>query len=498
VKLDDEKSIAYTPENLKTVKDMLAESEIKAICVTGDVLTEIAMVAVRNKLSKVEQAAGGGGDSTTTPFIDPKTVLLHPDAQATLQSLVPLMTVFARHAPRQKEAVIAAFNAAGRVTLMCGDGTNDVGALKMSHIGISIISVPDVEAKQREVMEEIEMERKERKREKKNQLLADSDKKKKKALKTRRKKKSIEQQLQVLAEAEEEVYNVALGDASVASPFTSRTTSIKCVKDIIQRGRCTLVTMIQIYKILGVNCLVNALTLSSLYLVGAKQGDRQLTAVGVVVAGLFFFVTKGQPLKKLSPQRPPITVLSKEAMTSLALQFLIHFVFIMIVTAVSLTYLDPYDPSLIPDGNFNPNILNTSTFLMTVLATVNTFVVNYQGEPFIEDLKKNKLLIKSLQASVGIVFACALEIFPPLNDLLQLSPLPSELTTRAVTSVHLNNLIGDSWEEFHQFVSMLRSIDFKTLLCVLMVLDCGISLLAEQMVRKFFRSMQMRSLKNSQ
>ena len=129
-----EKCIAYSQSNLSVLKEMLHTSSIAAICVTGDTLTKIALDAVRRK-NKL---------STDQSFIDPKTVLLHPDAQSTLQTLVPLISVFARHAPRQKEAVVAAFNGAGRVTMMCGDGTNDVGALKMSHCGISIISVSSI------------------------------------------------------------------------------------------------------------------------------------------------------------------------------------------------------------------------------------------------------------------------------------------------------------------------------------------------------------------
>lgn len=78
--------------------------------------------------------------------------------------------------------------------------------------------------------------------------------------------------LQALLE-EEEAGMVQLGDASIASPFTARSTTIGPVEQILQQGRCTLATTMQMYKILALNCLISAYSLSVLYYDGIKLGD---------------------------------------------------------------------------------------------------------------------------------------------------------------------------------------------------------------------------------
>ena len=49
---------------------------------------------------------------------------------------------------------------------------------------------------------------------------------------------------------------------------------------IVRQGRCTLVTTIQMYRILAVHCLVLSYMLSAMYSSGVKSGDTYVTVVG--------------------------------------------------------------------------------------------------------------------------------------------------------------------------------------------------------------------------
>lgn len=55
------------------------------------------------------------------------------------ETLVQNTWVYARVSPSQKEAILTALKTLGYITLMAGDGTNDVGALKQAHIGVALL-----------------------------------------------------------------------------------------------------------------------------------------------------------------------------------------------------------------------------------------------------------------------------------------------------------------------------------------------------------------------
>jgi hypothetical protein len=59
------------------------------------------------------------------------------------------------------------------------------------------------------------------------------------------------------------------------------------------------------YKILALNCLVSAYSLSVLYLDGVKLGDSQATVSGMLIAFCFLFVSRAQ-VRRLSAKRASI------------------------------------------------------------------------------------------------------------------------------------------------------------------------------------------------
>jgi cation-transporting ATPase 13A1 len=254
--------------------------------------------------------------------------------------------------------------------------------------------------------------------------------------------------LQALLE-EEEAGMVQLGDASIASPFTARSTSIAPVEQILQQGRCTLATTMQMYKILALNCLVQAYSLSVLYYDGIKFGDTQATCLGVLVAMCFLFITRSKPLERLSAERPATSVFSPGIVLSLLGQFLVHYLALTWVLELAHS-AQGVENRASPDAEFSPNIVNTAVFLINSAMQVSAFAINHRGRPFKEDLWENKGLLYCLSAMATITLVAALETIQPFNDYLQLVPLPFQW--RMVGYVLVDFVAAYVWDRLCIFI----------------------------------------------
>ena len=169
-----------------------------------------------------------------------KTLQTNAKFTTYLKSVVPHVTIFARVSPAQKEAIVLALNEAGLYTLMCGDGTNDVGALKAAHVGVSIVNNPEFERRIEATKDPTSNAKKGAKKPKGSSA-----------------KDRMARAMQELHEQEMDPTIVKLGDASIASPFTARRTSIDSVLTVIRQGRCTLVTTIQVIMIICSLCALH-------------------------------------------------------------------------------------------------------------------------------------------------------------------------------------------------------------------------------------------------
>ncbi|KAL9057461.1 MAG: hypothetical protein Q9162_002298 [Coniocarpon cinnabarinum] len=415
--------------------------------------------------------------------------------QPGLADLLTHTWVYARVSPKQKEEILIGLRDLGYTTCMCGDGTNDVGALKQAHIGVALLNgtkealekinenfrnnkMKDVYEKQVSMMQRFNQpappvpvhiahlypagprnphRQKALEREATRKGLPPPPPEEPngnangtpgmqalQANSTPQEQRRTKGQEQAAALADKwtssmmtdvlddnEPPTIKLGDASVAAPFTSKLANVVAIPNIIRQGRCTLVSTIQMYKILALNCLISAYSLSVLYLDGIKFGDGQMTISGMLMSVCFLSLSRAKPVERLSRERPQPNIFNPYIIGSVLGQFALHIATLIYISNW-VQKKEPKDESFDPDAEteFEPSLLNSAIYLLQLVQQISTFACNYQGRPFRESIRENRGMYWGIVLVSGVAFSCATEFIPEINERMRLVKFDSDFQTR--------------------------------------------------------------------
>ena len=179
----------------------------------------------------------------------------------------------------------------------------------------------------------------------------------------------------------------------------------------------------------------------SLFFDGARIGDTQATALGMLSALCFLFISRGTPPATLSSKRPTSNLFHPSTVISIILQMAVHMASIVVAVSMAKESSPPMvltnsaitnstnstgtDEIIDGDSPFAPSLLNSVVFLVSCAMQVSSFAVNHRGRPFMQGLTENRGLLFCLLALSGITWISALEVSPEWNSFFELVPFPT-------------------------------------------------------------------------
>ncbi|NXN19454.1 AT134 ATPase, partial [Indicator maculatus] len=252
-------------------------------------------------------------------------------------------------------------------------------------------------------------------------------------------------------------------EASVASPFTSRTPSIACVPELIREGRAALVTSFCMFKYMALYSTIQYLGVLLLYWQLNSFGNYQFLfqdlAITTVI-GVTMSFTGAYP--KLVPYRPPSQLISPPLLLSVVLNILFSlcmqiFGFVVVQEQPWYAKDDIHSACLSTTNHMKNSSSNSSLGLhgmsdgaqgqmdngyksyenttVWLLSTINCLIVALvfsKGKPFRQPIYTNYVFILVLTVQLGV---CLFLVFADIDDLYSKMDLVCTPTTWRISMV---------------------------------------------------------------
>uniref|UniRef100_A0AAR2IZ58 Polyamine-transporting ATPase 13A3 n=1 Tax=Pygocentrus nattereri TaxID=42514 RepID=A0AAR2IZ58_PYGNA len=197
-------------------------------------------------------------------------------------------------------------------------------------------------------------------------------------------------------------------EASVASPFTSRTPNISCVPNLIREGRAALITSFCVFKFMALYSIIQYISVTLLYYILSNLGDFQFLFIDIAIILLIVFtMSLNSAWNELVSRRPPSGLISGPLLFSVMTQILICLAFqtFAFLLVRQKSWYEPWTPvsdacSTSSHTNLSENFTeidehNIKNYENTTLFYVSSFqylivaIVFSKGKPFRQPSYKN-------------------------------------------------------------------------------------------------------------
>ncbi|KAJ1968270.1 hypothetical protein IWQ62_001346 [Dispira parvispora] len=219
-------------------------------------------------------------------------------------------------------------------------------------------------------------------------------------------------------------------EASVAAPFTSRSTDIDCVLDLIKEGRCALTTSFSCFKYMALYSIIQFISVSLLYRYGASLGDFQFLYIDLfIIIPVAVFMGNAPPYHKLHSVPPTASLISRPVLSSLFGHIGIILAFQVLAFYLvqwQSWYVAPDRSTVDLDRILVQCYENTVLFMLTNFQYIFMAIVFSIGPPYRQSSFRNYPFLAT--TALLFVFSSVIILVPHgfWEDLFELVPLSGQ------------------------------------------------------------------------
>ncbi|XP_008328993.1 probable cation-transporting ATPase 13A3 isoform X2 [Cynoglossus semilaevis] len=257
-------------------------------------------------------------------------------------------------------------------------------------------------------------------------------------------------------------------EASVASPFTSRTPNISCVPSLIREGRAALITSFCVFKFMALYSIIQYISVTLLYSILSNLGDFQFLFIDICIILLIVFTMSLNPAwSELVPRRPPSGLISGSLLFSVLTQILICLGFQMITffwvqqqpwyevwtpqtdvcNLSSHLNISDHNSSEVDEHNIE-NFENTSLFYVSSFQYLIVAIVFSKGKPFRQPSYKNWPFVLSAVSVYIFVMFIMFNPVQAIDSFLTVICVPFEWRVKLFLIVLVNAAVSVLVENF--------------------------------------------------